>query len=93
MIYPLQDVTHGNIKMQNKITQKWIVLWIENQLIMIPDAGHHLWFAVDKKESERRSERLPTLHCDCVSYNMAEFSFASRVLTVFLCDIFTGLES
>ena len=42
---------------------------------------------------QRRSERLPTLHCDCVSYKMAEFSFASRVFTVFLCDIFTGLES
>ena len=42
---------------------------------------------------QRRSERLPTLHCDCVSYKMAEFSFGSRVFTVFLCDIFTGLES
>ena len=29
----------------------------------------------------------------CVSYKMAEFSFASRVFTVFLCGIFTGLES
>ena len=36
---------------------------------------------------------FPTLHCDCVSYKMAEFSFGSRVFTVFLCDIFTGLES
>ena len=42
---------------------------------------------------QRRSECLPTLHCDCVSYKMAEFSFGSRVFTVFLCDIFTGLES
>ena len=42
---------------------------------------------------QRRSERLPTLHCNCVSYKMAEFSFASRVFTVFLCDISTGLES
>ena len=40
-----------------------------------------------------RSERLPTVHCDCVSSKMAEFSFARDVFTVFLCDIFTGLES
>ena len=33
------------------------------------------------------------MHCDCVSYWMAEFSFARRVFTVFLCDFFTGLES
>ena len=42
---------------------------------------------------QRRSERLPTVHCDCVSSKMAEFSFARRAFTVFLCDIFTGLES
>ena len=28
-----------------------------------------------------------------VPYKMAEFSLARRVFTVFLCDIFTGLES
>ena len=49
-IYPLQDVTHGNIEMQKKITLKWIVLWRQNQLVMIPGAAHHLWFAVGKKE-------------------------------------------
>ena len=43
--------------------------------------------------TQRRSERLPTVHCDCVSCKMAEFSFARRAFTVFLCDIFTGLES
>ena len=32
-------------------------------------------------------------YCDCVSCKMAEFSFARRAFTVFLCDIFTGLES
>ena len=48
-----------------------------------------LQLALDK----RRSERLPTVHCDCVSDKMAEFSIARRVFTVFLCDIFTGLES
>ena len=42
---------------------------------------------------QRRSERLPTVHCDCVSSKMAEFSFARCVFTVFLCVIFTGLES
>ena len=42
---------------------------------------------------QRRSERLPTVHCDCVSSKMAEFSLARRVFTVFLCVIFTGLES
>ena len=42
---------------------------------------------------QRRSERLPTVHCDCISSKMAEFSLARRVFTVFLCDIFTGLES
>ena len=48
-----------------------------------------LQLALDK----RRRERLPTVHCDCVSDKMAEFSIARRVFTVFLCDIFTGLES
>jgi len=43
--------------------------------------------------NKRRTKRLPTVHCDCVSYKMAEFSIARRVFTVFLCDIFTGLES
>ena len=43
--------------------------------------------------AQRRSERLPTVHCDCVSSKMAEFSFARCVFTVFLCVIFTGLES
>ena len=43
--------------------------------------------------NQRRSERLPTVHCDCVSSKMAEFSFARCVFTVFLCVIFTGLES
>ena len=38
---------------------------------------------------QRKSERLPTVHCCCVSYKMAEFSFAGPVFTVFLCDIFT----
>ena len=38
---------------------------------------------------QRKNERLPTVHCDCVSYKMAEFSFAGRVFTMFLCDIFT----
>ena len=42
---------------------------------------------------QRRSECLPKVHCVCVSYKMAEFSFARRVFTVFLSDIFTGLES
>ena len=32
--------------------------------------------------SQRRSERLPTVHCDCVSYKMAEFLLARRVLTI-----------
>ena len=50
---------------------------------------YFLQLALDK----RRSERLPTVHCDCVSDKMAEFSIARRVFTVFLCDIFTGLES
>ena len=50
---------------------------------------YFLQLALDK----RRSERLPTVHGDCVSYKMAEFSIARRVFTVFLCDIFTGLES
>ena len=36
---------------------------------------------------------FPTVHCDCVSSKMAEFSLARRVFTVFLCVIFTGLES
>ena len=38
---------------------------------------------------QRRSERLPTVRCDCVFYKMVEFSFAGSVFTVFLCDIFT----
>ena len=42
---------------------------------------------------QRRSERLPTVHCDCVFSKMAEFSFARCVFTVFLRVIFTGLES
>ena len=50
---------------------------------------YFLQLALDK----RRSERLPTVHCDCVSDKMAGFSVVRRVFTVFLCDIFTGLES
>ena len=50
---------------------------------------YFLQLALDK----RRSERLPTVHCDCVSDKMAGFSVARRVFTVFLSDIFTGLES
>ena len=50
---------------------------------------YFLQLALDK----RRRERLPTVHCDCVSDKMAELSIARRVFTVFLCDIFTGLES
>ena len=41
---------------------------------------YFLQLALDK----RRSERLPTVHCDCVSDKMAEFSIARRVFTVFL---------
>ena len=47
----------------------------------------------NREHNQRRSERLPTVHCDCVSSKMAEFSLARRVFTVFLCVIFTGLES
>ena len=52
--YSHYRMLHGNIEVQNKITLKWIVLWRQNQLVMIPGAAHHLWFAVGK-EKERIS--------------------------------------
>ena len=39
---------------------------------------------------QRRSERLPTVHCDCVSSKMAEFSFARCVFTVSCVSFLPG---
>ena len=61
----------------------------------IPDSGFPLSQAPCLSGMIRSflSECLPTVRWDCVSYKMAEFCFARRVFMVFLCDIFTGLES
>ena len=47
----------------------------------------------DLRLMQRRSERLPTVHCNRIIRKMAEFSSARGVFSVFFRAIFGGLDS